>query len=138
MTELLVRSLDAYAFGPLEFTPGQHRILTGISERLGITLAGAVEYALDFGIVPLGLGVEFFKTQIEACPGSRLAHEDVLSAFLKWCRSLGFEELSARLFARMGLVICRCKDIAVRVRGNQVFCLDVRLRQAPDRGKEAA
>jgi hypothetical protein len=30
------------------------------------------------------------------------------------------------------------KNIAVRVRGNQVFCIDVRLRQAPHRGESQA
>jgi hypothetical protein len=130
MTELLMRAFDAYAAGPLDFTPDQHHILSRIAKELNITLSGAVEYALKFGIVPLGLGAEFFKTQIEPSPGDRLAHEDLLAAFHQWCRSLRFrfEEPSAHSFARMGLVICRCKGIDVRVRDNKVVCVGVRLR----------
>jgi hypothetical protein len=123
----------------IDFRPDQHRILTGLSDMLGITLAGAVEYAVSFGIISLGLGVIFFKNQIEACPGSRVTREDMLAAFREWCRSYGFEEpISAADFAAMGNMICHFKKITVRVRGNQVVCVDVRLRETPDRGERAA
>jgi hypothetical protein len=113
----------------IDFTPHHHRLLKFIAKHLRITLPGAVEYALEYGLVHLARGTLFFDKRIEAVPGSRLAHEDLWAAFLEWSGSRGFQEqMSAHDFAAMGHLICHCKQIAVRVHGNQVFCLDVRLR----------
>jgi hypothetical protein len=67
-----------------------------------------------------------------------LAGDEIWVAFQEWCISRGYKgQISADEFALMGHGICALKDIAVRVRDNQVFCLDVRLR-APVAGKKSA
>jgi hypothetical protein len=126
------RNGDIYA--STKFTPRQYELLKRLSEDLRITFSGAVEFALEPGLVPLARGVVFFKQRIEASPGSRLACEDVWAAFVDWCCWHKLKgQISESDFAYMVLEICRLKEIAVRARGNQVFCLDVRLRQVPDR-----
>jgi hypothetical protein len=65
----------------VDFTPDHHHMLKRVAELLRITFPGAVEYGLTFGLVPLARGVMFFHREIEAAPGSRLAHEDAWAAF---------------------------------------------------------
>ena len=50
---------------------------------------------------------------------------------IRWRRSHNLrKQISACDFDAVGLEICRLRDIDVRARGSQVFCLDVQLRQA--------
>jgi hypothetical protein len=84
----------------IDFTPQQHRLLKDIAKRLGLTLPGAVEYALDFGLVPLARGALFFDRRVETAPGSRVLYEDLWAAFQEWTRSLHFQgQMSAAEFA---------------------------------------
>ena len=113
----------------VDFLPSPHRILRAISKNLGITIAGAVESALVFGLVPFYYTVAFFKQRIEMSSGSRLSHEEIWSAFQEWWQSHGMEwHINLDEFAAMGHDICLYKKIALGARGNQVFCLNVRLR----------
>jgi hypothetical protein len=124
-----MRPRKANIWERIDFTPSQHRVLKMISKNLRITIAGVVESTLDHRLVPFARGVVFFKQRIEVSPGSRLACEDVWAAFQEWCSSHRFRgQISADDFAAMCHQICYFKDIAVRARGNQVFCIDVRLR----------
>lgn len=116
----------------IDFTPRQHALLKDIAKRLAITLPGAVEYALEFGLVSLARGALFFDRRIETAPDSRLTYEDLWAAFREWAGSQRFEgQMGTDDFAAMGHLICHFRKITVRVRGNQVYCLDVRLR-SPD------
>jgi len=81
----------------------------------------------------------FFERQIETSPGHRLSHADVWAAFREWCRSHDLKgNITANDFAVTALLIRQIKQIAVRARGGQVVCVDVRLRQAPVPSKKAA
>ena len=114
----------------IDFIPSQRRILKAVSKNLLITIPGAVESVLEFGLVPFYCIVAFFKEPIETNPGSRLSHEDIWSAFQEWWQSYGFTwHINADQFDVMGHAICLYKKIALRVRGNQVFCSNVRLRE---------
>jgi hypothetical protein len=106
-----------------------------ISKILDATPAEAVEYALAPQLYPFACVATFFECQIEVSPGSRLTCEDVWAAYQEWWRSKHLaRKISEDSFATMALAVCGGKRIAVRVRNNQVVCLDVRLRQAADRG----
>ena len=99
ITELLIRAIDAYA------SPD-------VGDRLDNDQVAC-----------------FFGRQIEVSPGYRLSYAEVWAAFREWCRSHDMQEnIRADDFGVTGLLICQIKQIAVRARGNQVFCLDVRLR----------
>jgi len=133
MTELIARALDAYASPDnskhVDFGPNHHHILKGISKILSITLPGAVEYALEHGIVPFARGAVFFQHRIEVWPEARLASVDMWASFQDWQRSRGMRGwISEDEFYAICFRICSIKAIVVRARGNQVFCLDVRLR----------
>jgi hypothetical protein len=120
----------------INFTPRQNSLLEIIAKMLNISIEGAVEYALnEFHLLPHARIAYFFAKQIEASPGSRLTREEVWAAYLEWCRLHGLTgKLSTDHFAAIALVICGVRQIAVRVRDNQVVCVDVRLKQAPDGG----
>ena len=125
------RKRDPNIWEYVDFSPIQHDILKRIAKALSITFSGAVEYSLDGGLVPFYCVVVFFKHRIEASPGSRVSHEDLWSAFQAWFHPYGLKwQINAYEFAAMGHEICYYKKIALRVRGNQVYCLDVRLKQA--------
>jgi len=107
----------------VDFTPRDHDLLKIIAKHLRITPAGAVEYALEFGLVNLARGAWFFEKCIEPAPSSRLSYEDLWAAFQEWCSSHRLKrQMSSDEVAAMGHLICDC------MRGNQVLCLDVRLR----------
>src|SRR5262249_24933832 len=121
------------------FTPRQYEPVKELSKDLRITFSGAVAFALEYGLGPVVCANLFFKTRVEASPGSRLTCEEVRDAFLEWCSSHNLrKQISACDFDVVGLEICRLRDIAVRVRGNQLFCVGVRLRVAQDHGTRAA
>jgi hypothetical protein len=112
VTELLLRAFDAYDFGSLA---------PDVGDRLGVCK-------------------RFFGREIEASPGSRLSHAEVWAAFREWCHANDIKgEPGADDFAVVALEVCRIKQIPVRVRDNQVVCVDVRLKQgAPDSGEKDA
>src|SRR5262245_523995 len=123
------RKPDPNIWEYVDFSPIQHELLKAISKNLRITFGGAVEYSLDRGLVPFYSAVVFFNKRIEASPGSRVSHEDIWSAFQPWYHSYGLRwQINAYDFAVIGHEICYYKKIALRVRGNQVYCLGVRLR----------
>jgi hypothetical protein len=111
------------------FTQDQHHLLQIISKALCISFVVAMEFAFDHRVLHLARGASFFQHKIVASPGSRLAFDDVWAAFQTWCRSHRFKgQIGVDDFAAMVHAICYLRNIAVRVRGNQVFCIDVRLR----------
>ena len=69
-TELIARALDAYASPDvngrldnskhIDFSTRHHELLRITAKHLPITLADAVEYALEFGLVNLARGAWFF------------------------------------------------------------------------------
>src|SRR5262249_9705152 len=123
----------------VEIAPRQLRLLEVISRTLGVAIAEAVEYALAPQIFLFGCVAIFFASQIEASPGSRLTRKDLWAAYLAWHTSRSVpRKMSEDSFAAMAHAICDSKKIAVRVRNNQVVCLDVRLRQAADCGEKTA
>ena len=120
---------NSYTWERIDFSTIQHELLKAISKDLRISLGGAVEYSLDRGLVPFYSTLVFFNERIEASPDSRVSHEELWSVFQPWFNSYGLNwHIDAHDFAVMGHEICYYKKIAVRVRGNQAFCLDVRLR----------
>jgi hypothetical protein len=136
VTELIVRAFDVYALGL--FTPRHQELLNLISETLGATPARAFfGCALEDQLLAFARVARFFGGEIETSPGSRLSHAEVWAAYREWCRlhRLG-GRISPDKFATMALLVCNTKKIAVRVRDNQVACLDVRLNQTPDAGKK--
>ena len=79
--------------------------------------------------MPFARGAVFFKDRIEVWPGARLASVDMWAAFQDFQRLRGMKgSISADDFYAICFRICSIKEITVRVRGNQAFCLDVRLR----------
>jgi hypothetical protein len=128
MAELLVRAFDVYALGL--FTPRHQELLNLISENLGVAPAGAFfGSALEDKLLEFARVAHFFGHEIEASLGSRLAHAEVWAAYQEWCRLHRLQgRISPDNFATKALLVCNIKKIAVRVRDNQVVCLDVRLR----------
>jgi len=114
-------SRNAIIRARIDFTYNNDVLLTGIARRLHIAPSHAVEYAFEYGFLHLFVGALFFDKQIEKAPGSRLAYEDLNPNG----RS---KALSNDEFAEMGHLICDLRKIDVRMRGNQVVCVDVRLR----------
>jgi hypothetical protein len=121
----------------INFTPRQYQLLEIVSRALGVTIGGAVEYALESQLLHFAGIATFFGRQIEASPDSLLTREDISAAYREWCRLHGLtRKITADKFDTLALLVCRIKQIAVRVRDNQVVCVDVRLRQSRG-GKQA-
>jgi hypothetical protein len=120
---------DGDVYANTKFTRPHYKLLKWLSENLHVTFSDAVELSLIHGLVSLARGAWFFTNQIEASPGSRLAADEIWVAFQQWCLSRRYKgQISVDDFALMGHGLCELKNIAVRIRSNQAFCLDVRLR----------
>jgi len=78
---------DGDVYLNIKFTARRYQLLKWISEELRIPFSEAVAFALIHRLVPLARGVKFFKNRIEPAPGSRLASEDIWTAFIEWCNS---------------------------------------------------